>query len=857
MSVFKKIFSVGLVFLLALVVTACGNDDKAKLQEAYDKLILTDLTEVEGDIELPMTGYHKATITWESSNTDVVKIEEVKVDDRLVGYVGKVTRPGEDAAHVTLKLTATIKVGKASTTKEFNVRVMKEPSRVTGNIETILKARSESKVQLTNVTVFGYVQEGYFVYDETGFMYVFTKSAPDKSKIKIGDKLNIKATFSIYYDQPELKDITEVEVVSSNNPLPTPVAGTVESIVNYDAKDRTVYSHYLTVEGTIGTKTSGSNTNYSIKDEAGNEVVVFYKSEKDAVDTIKANLGKKVKVNVVVFQYYSSSKEWRIAFLNHEGDISELQMTDKEKVDAAKSAVVIPNQTNKDINLPTELQGVQITWSSNNPDVLSNTGIINPQDENVEVTLTATFKLGNITETKTYKVTVLSKPVEGNKIINAINSSVGDIVTIEGVITALVGNSAYIQDETGGFYLYFDSRGNENIKVGNKVKVTGKRGEYEGLRQLVHPSKTETMTVEVIQENATLPAVKEFSKIADLIAQDLQGQLVKLTGLTVTKLSDKDKNDGYTVYATDGTNEIQIRIDGYTKNNNNYTESTTFTVGQIISVTGPVGKYKSDYQIMLVKPSDVTTQELTDAQKLASAKEGLSLGNISAVTSDLTLPAAFQGVNITWSSNNENVISNEGKVTRPAVGSQDATVNLTATLSIGNLTETKTFEVTVKAQVEQGQVLIDLFISEYIEGSSFNKAIEIYNGTGATVDLSEYKLVLYINGDETNTKELELSGTLENGKVLVVSHPEANDDIKNVTDIFDESKSVINFNGDDPIALVKNNEVIDIVGVFGKVQFGSDKTLIRKAEVTSGNKTYTESEWIVKSKDDSSNLGTH
>ena len=30
----------------------------------------------------------------------------------------------------------------------------------------------------------------------------------------------------------------------------------------------------------------------------------------------------------------------------------------------------------------------------------------------------------------------------------------------------------------------------------------------------------------------------------------------------------------------------------------------------------------------------------------------------------------------------------------------------------------------------------DLFFSEYIEGSSFNKAIEIYNGTGSSVDLS-------------------------------------------------------------------------------------------------------------------------
>ncbi|HET7802457.1 MAG TPA: lamin tail domain-containing protein, partial [Humibacillus xanthopallidus] len=34
----------------------------------------------------------------------------------------------------------------------------------------------------------------------------------------------------------------------------------------------------------------------------------------------------------------------------------------------------------------------------------------------------------------------------------------------------------------------------------------------------------------------------------------------------------------------------------------------------------------------------------------------------------------------------------------------------------------------------------ELFISEYVEGSSNNKAIEIYNGTGATVNMSAYSL---------------------------------------------------------------------------------------------------------------------
>ena len=43
----------------------------------------------------------------------------------------------------------------------------------------------------------------------------------------------------------------------------------------------------------------------------------------------------------------------------------------------------------------------------------------------------------------------------------------------------------------------------------------------------------------------------------------------------------------------------------------------------------------------------------------------------------------------------------------------------------------------------------DLFISEYIEGSSNNKAIEIYNGTGATVNLATggYNIQMHFNGN--------------------------------------------------------------------------------------------------------------
>lgn len=66
----------------------------------------------------------------------------------------------------------------------------------------------------------------------------------------------------------------------------------------------------------------------------------------------------------------------------------------------------------------------------------------------------------------------------------------------------------------------------------------------------------------------------------------------------------------------------------------------------------------------------------------------------------------------------------------------------------------------------------DLIISEYAEGSSNNKYIEIYNGTGADVDLTDYVIKFAFNENNWST-ELNLTGTLANDDVYVMAHSSA------------------------------------------------------------------------------------
>lgn len=161
------------------------------------------------------------------------------------------------------------------------------------------------------------------------------------------------------------------------------------------------------------------------------------------------------------------------------------------------------------------------------------------------------------------------------------------------------------------------------------------------------------------------------------------------------------------------------------------------------------------------------------------------------------------------------------------------------------------------ASAESNDVVAeDLFISEYIEGSSFNKAIEIYNGTGDTVDLSAYQIELYSNGAADASQSVTLSGTLERGDVFVIAHKSAAAEILNVADVQDSA--VVNFNGDDAFVLKKNETIIDVLGTIGEdSDYAKDVTLVRQPSVIGPSSSYDDTQWIDYAKDTFAYLGSH
>ncbi|MEG3007326.1 MAG: hypothetical protein RR806_07645, partial [Oscillospiraceae bacterium] len=99
-----------------------------------------------------------------------------------------------------------------------------------------------------------------------------------------------------------------------------------------------------------------------------------------------------------------------------------------------------------------------------------------------------------------------------------------------------------------------------------------------------------------------------------------------------------------------------------------------------------------------------TTVNKEDEIATEAAYEALKFRNATGITSDITFQKTCKGCNLQWSSSDENVISNNGIVTRPKFGEPNVTLSVTATISKGKVQKTKSFDVTVLAMTDKEQI---------------------------------------------------------------------------------------------------------------------------------------------------------
>jgi hypothetical protein len=288
-----------------------------------------------------------------------------------------------------------------------------------------------------------------------------------------------------------------------------------------------------------------------------------------------------------------------------------------------------------------------------------------------------------------------------------------------------------------------------------------------------------------------------------------------------------------------------------------------------ISIAAPI-----DYEVSLSSGSGyVSTINLTQTGGSVSTttiyvrlKDGLSVGDYNNEYITVSSAGATQ-----------KTVTCNGSVTSPpppdASTATDATsvANTSFTANWNAVTGATGYYLDVYTKTP-GVNATDLFFSEYIEGGGNNKAIEIYNGTGTPIDLSDYQFENWYNGLLTPST-VPLSGTLANGGVFILAHTSASQSILELADI---TSGNVSFNGDDALALrkISTDTLVDIFGCIGEDP-GTEwtagtnhstlnKTLVRKSTVTEGISTNPttgfptlDTEWDVYDQDTTTYLGSH
>jgi len=155
------------------------------------------------------------------------------------------------------------------------------------------------------------------------------------------------------------------------------------------------------------------------------------------------------------------------------------------------------------------------------------------------------------------------------------------------------------------------------------------------------------------------------------------------------------------------------------------------------------------------------------------------------------------------------------------------------------------------------EVIRSIFISQYVEGSGSDRAIELYNPTESPIDLSEFALRIYLDGSQTAYTEILLSGDLDPHATYVLTHPLASAELQTSADRVETN---LVFNGNDAIALsfTPTGDIVDLLGTIGwGLYYLNDQTLIRRTEIDTPTTTFDMGDWDVYANNQIGFLGTH
>jgi hypothetical protein len=384
-----------------------------------------------------------------------------------------------------------------------------------------------------------------------------------------------------------------------------------------------------------------------------------------------------------------------------------IEMTDEKKVAVDKAALSITfggldkadSVTVPIVKLPNAgINGTEITWSSSNSAIISHDGktVNRPVSNDVNVTLTAKIKLNDVTETKKFVLTV-------KKQINDANKVAADKAALQ--ITYASGDTVSHVTKPLQALPLIGLNGSNITWHSSNPAIISTNGQTVN-----RPAAGSGDAVVVISAILT----KGSSSDTKIFILTVKQQLTNIQKVAADKAALQIKFGGSDT-VTSVTRPVTLPVTGengstitWTSNNIAVLSHNGQTINRPALGAGDVSVTFTativNQGVIDIKVFNLTIkQEYTDINKVAADKADLNItftgeDTINHVTAPMILPiSGINGTGIGWYSNAPSIVSHNGSVVnRPAKGSGDATITLTAIISINGSYDIKNFVLTVK-----------------------------------------------------------------------------------------------------------------------------------------------------------------